>query len=75
MNSRQQYHPAIQARVNFFNTLEEDVKKATIGNELRILYEKFGNYCTNLNIVNAFGNLTLSNEICDEEFRKILLSK
>ena len=27
MNSRQQYHPAIQARVNFFNTLEEDVKK------------------------------------------------
>ena len=55
MNNRQQLHPAIQARVNFFNTLEEDVKKATIGNELRILYEKFGNYCTNLNIVNAFG--------------------
>ena len=74
MNSRQQLHPAIQERVNFFNTLEEDVKKATIGSELRILYEKFGNYCINLNIANAFGNHTFPNEKCDEEFRKNLLS-
>ncbi len=74
MSVHQHLHPAIQARIDFFNTLEEEVKRATIGNELRILYEKFGNYCINLNIVNAFGNLTLSNKICDEEFRKNLLS-
>ncbi len=66
--------PEIRSRVSFFECLSKDVQKATIGSELRILYEKFGNYCANLNIVHAFGNITLSNNVCDEEFRKNLLS-
>ena len=61
-------------RVSFFERLEKDVEKASIGIELRILYEKFGNYCANLGIIHAFGNITLSNDACDEEFRKVLLS-
>ena len=56
-------------RVSFFERLEKDVEKASIGIELRILYEKFGNYCANLGIIHAFGNITLSNDACDEEFR------
>lgn len=74
MNNRQQLHPAIQARIDFFNTLEEEVKKASIGNELRILYEKYGNYCINLGIGNAFGGHAFPNDICDENFRIELLS-
>lgn len=66
--------PEIRSRVSFFECLSKDIQKATIGSELRILYEKFGNYCANLNIVHAFGNITLSNNVCDEEFRKNLLS-
>ena len=72
--SNQVSHPAIQARITFFERLEEDVKKASIGSELRLLYEKFGNYCINLQIANAFGGIPLSNENCDEDFRKELLS-
>lgn len=64
----------IRNRVSFFERLEKDVEKASVGSELRILYEKFGNYCANLEIIHAFGNLTLSNDVCDEEFRKNLLS-
>lgn len=67
-------HPAIQARINFFEKLEEDVKKASVGSELRRLYEKFGNYCVNLKIANAFGRIPFEDERCDEEFRKELLS-
>lgn len=74
MNNRQQLHPAIQARVDFLKTLEEDVKKATIGSELRFLYEKFGNYCINLGIANSFGGWSLSDDSCDEDLRKELLS-
>ena len=66
-------HPAIQARVDFFNTLEEDVKKVSEGNELRILYEKFGNYCINLGIGNAFGGHAYPNDMCDENFRPVRL--
>jgi hypothetical protein len=66
--------PEIRSRVSFFESLKKDVQKATIGNELRILYEKFGNYCANLDIVHAFGNITLSNDVCNEDFRKELLS-
>lgn len=66
--------PEIRSRVSFFEILMKDVQKAAIGSELRILYEKFGNYCANLGIVHAFGNITLSNDVCDEEFRKNLLS-
>jgi hypothetical protein len=67
-------NPAIQARINFFECMEAEVKKASVGSELRILYEKFGNYCANLDIVHAFGNITLSNDVCNEDFRKELLS-
>lgn len=66
--------PEIRSRVSFFESLSKDVQKATVGSELRILYEKFGNYCANLSIVHAFGNITFSNDVCDEEFRKNLLS-
>ena len=61
-------------RVSFFERLERDVEKASIGIELRILYEKFGNYCANLGIIHALGNITINNDACDEEFRKVLLS-
>ena len=37
--------PEIRSRVSFFECLSKDVQKATICSELRILYEKFGNYC------------------------------
>lgn len=77
MNSRNNHqinHPAIQARIDFFERLESDVQKASIGNELRILYEKFGNFCANLSICHAFGNFAYDNDICNEDFRKELLS-
>lgn len=73
-NSHQSIHPAIQARINFFEKLETDVRKASEGNELRILYEKFGNYCINLDIANSFGRTTFYNDSCNEEFRIELLS-
>lgn len=73
-NNHQIIHPAIQARIDFFERLESDVEKASIGNELRILYEKFGNFCANLGIGHAFGNFTYDNDICNEDFRKELLS-
>ena len=73
-NSHQIIHPAIRARIEFFEKLESDVKKASVGNELRILYEKFGNYCANIDIVHAFGNISFSNEVCNEKFRQDLLS-
>jgi hypothetical protein len=68
MNSRNNHpiiNPAIQTRIDFFECLESDVKKASVGSELRILYEKFGNYCANLKIVHAFGNITLSDNVCN----------
>lgn len=77
MNNRNNHpviNPAIQARIAFFECLESDVKKASGGSELRILYEKFGNYCANLKIVHAFGNITLSDDVCNDNFRKELLS-
>lgn len=77
INSRNNHliiNPAIQARIDFFECLESDVKKASVGSELRILYEKFGNYCANLKIVHAFGNITLSDNVCNDDFRKELLS-
>ena len=43
-NNRTMIHPAIQARVDFFEKLESDVKKAQWGNELRIQLEKFVNF-------------------------------
>ncbi len=57
----------IRNRVSFFERLEKDVEKASVGSELRILYEKFGNYCAKLEIIHAFGNITLSNDACDKE--------
>ena len=66
--------PEITSRIAFFTSLKKDVQKATVGSELRLLYEKFGNYCANLNIVHAFGNITLSDSSCDENFRKEFLS-
>ena len=77
MNNRNNHpiiNPAIQARINFFECMEAEVKKASVGSELRILYEKFGNYCANLKIVHAFGNITLSDDVCNDNFRKELLS-
>ena len=73
-NNKPLIHPAIQARVDFFEKIEDDVKKASVGRDLRILYEKFGNYCANLGIVHAFGNISFSNDVCDEDFRINLLS-
>lgn len=77
MNNRNNHpiiNPAIQARIDFFECLELDVKVASVGSELRILYEKFGNYCANLKIVHAFGDITLSDDVCNDNFRKELLS-
>ena len=77
MNSRYNHpviNPAIQARVDFFERLESDVEKASIGNELRILYEKFANFCANLCIGHSFGNFAYKNDVCDENFKKELLS-
>lgn len=67
-------NPAIQARIDFFEKLEKDVQKASAGNELRILYEKFGNYCINLSIANSFGRTAFRDNVYNEEFRKDLLS-
>lgn len=74
MSVHQHLHPAIHARIDFLKTLEEDVKKATIGCELRYLYEKFGNYCINMEIANSFGRCSLPDNSCDENLRKELLS-
>ncbi len=73
-NNYQHLPPAIQAKIHFLDKLEEDIKKASIGNELRILYEKFANFCINLNIANSFGRWSYSNETCNEDFRIELLS-
>lgn len=73
-NNHQVINPAIQARIDFFECLKADVEKASVGSELRILYEMFGNFCANLHIVHAFGNISFSNDQCDERFRQILLS-
>ena len=73
-NNRTMIHPAIQARVDFFEKLESDVKKAQWGNELRIQLEKFVNFCLNLDIGTSFGRIALDNNKCDENLRTELLS-
>lgn len=67
-------HPAIQARVDFYERLESDVKKASVGSEIRILYEKFAAFCANLGISQSLGNYAYDNDTCNEDFRKELLS-
>lgn len=67
-------HPAIQARVDFFERLESDVKKASVGGEIRILYEKFAAFCFNLGISQSLGNHAYDDDTCNEDFRKELLS-
>jgi hypothetical protein len=73
-NNHQVIHPAIQARVDFFQRLETDVEKASVGNDIRILYEKFAAFCINLNISQTLGNHAYNNDICNDDFRKELLS-
>lgn len=73
-SNQQKIHPAIQARIDFFEHLEKDVIKASVGSEIRILYEKFACFCANLNITQSLGNHAFRDETCDEEFRKDLLS-
>ena len=73
-SSRQMINPAIQARIDFFEKLATDVQNSSEGSELRILYEKFGNFCINLGIANSFGRTTFRDETCNDEFRKELLS-
>lgn len=67
-------HPAIQARVDFYERLESDVKKSSVGSEIRILYEKFAAFCANLGISQSLGNYAYDNDTCNEDFRKELLS-
>ncbi len=66
--------PFIQARVDFLNKLENEVKNAKIGSDLRICLEKFVNYCLNLDIKHSFGTIALKDSQCDESLRKNLLS-
>lgn len=73
-NNHQVIHPAIQARVDFLERLESDVEKASIGNEIRVLYEKFAAFCVNLRIAQSLGNHAYNNETCNDDFRKELLS-
>ncbi|WP_103916013.1 hypothetical protein [Xylanibacter ruminicola] len=72
--NNQMIHPAIQARVDFYERLESDVKKASVGSEIRILYEKFAAFCINLGISQSLGNHPYEDETCNEDFRKELLS-
>lgn len=79
MRNKPLIHPAIQARVDFFNQLENEVKKASDDNEISIVYAKFCNFCANLKIVHAFGNTSFVNlisieEYSTEELRKELLA-
>ena len=73
-NNHQVIHPAIQARVDFLERLESDVEKASVGNEIRVLYEKFAAFCVNLSIAQSLGNHAYDNNTCNEDFRKELLS-
>lgn len=78
-NNHQVIHPAIQARVEFFEQLVDEVKKASNENEISIVYAKFCNFCTNLKIVHAFSNTSFGNlisieEYTTEELRKELLA-
>ena len=73
-NNHQIIHPAIQARVDFLERLESDVEKASVGNEIRVLYEKFAAFCVNLSIAQSLGNHAYDNNTCNEDFRKELLS-
>ena len=73
-NNHQVIHPAIQARIDFLERLESDVEKASVGNEIRILYEKFAAFCINLNISQSLGNHAYDNKTFNDDFRKELLS-
>lgn len=73
-NSHQVIHPAIQERVDFLERLESDAEKASVGNEIRILYEKFAAFCVNLSIAQSLGNHAYDNNTCNDDFRKELLS-
>lgn len=74
MRNKPMIHPAIQARVDFFEQLECDIKKASVGTDLRLLYEKFATYCANLEVATSFGFVKRDDNLCDENFRKELLT-
>ena len=74
MRNKPLVHPAIQARFDFFEQLECDIKKASIGMDLRLLYEKFATYCANLEVATSFGFVKRTDNACDENFRKELLT-
>lgn len=66
--------PEIRNRVTYLEILKKDVEKASVGNDIRILYEKFAAFCINLNISQSLGNHAYDNGTCNDDFRKELLS-
>ena len=73
-SNHQVIHPAIQASVDFLERLESDVEKASVRNDIRVLYEKFAAFCVNLSIAQSLGNHAYDNDTCNDDFRKELLS-
>jgi hypothetical protein len=74
INSVQMLPREIRNQKTFFESLEKDVKKASVGSEIRILYEKFNAFCLNVGITHSLGNWAYENDTCNEDFRNELLS-